>query len=381
MIRNLIYILVVFFLLGNAFADTNGVWHRAEDVNGGVFANDEDEKDFSFIGLVTFNNDVFFMSNVGVGTTNPTSKLDIVGDISANSLFDRDNNAFFVDPSNLTILNNLKIDGSVSSTSGVIRDANGGWVRTYGNSGWYSQTHGGGFYMIDSNWVRSYNNKGILTNGEIRGGIVSSTRFYDLDDTSYILDPSSYSKFNSLDVMGGIRILRSGKGIYFDPNNGDLNAYSQIKTDLGMGLALQTSSNAGVDGNLGVFIDSTGKVGIANANPTVSLDVIGDIKASGNIYSNGEKVMTGNSLSSLTYTRSSGGSGTCIGCGSRSVSCDSGDILLGVLTANCAGDAVGVTGNLEWFISSGNTVQIGCDLGNDGTYDGGNLVISCLNLN
>lgn len=34
------------------------------------------------------------------------------------------------------------------------------WFRSTGNSGWYSQTYGGGIYMTDVNWVRAYNNKG-----------------------------------------------------------------------------------------------------------------------------------------------------------------------------------------------------------------------------
>ena len=30
------------------------------------------------------------------------------------------------------------------------------WIRTSGNTGWYSATHGGGIYMQDSTWVRTY---------------------------------------------------------------------------------------------------------------------------------------------------------------------------------------------------------------------------------
>jgi hypothetical protein len=39
------------------------------------------------------------------------------------------------------------------------------WFRSSGNTGWYSQTHGGGWYMIDSTWVRTYNSKGVLGKG------------------------------------------------------------------------------------------------------------------------------------------------------------------------------------------------------------------------
>jgi len=51
----------------------------------------------------------------------------------------------------------LSIDGST-----VIDDA-GGWHRTYGNTGWYNSTYGGGLYMTDSTWVRTYANKSLTT--------------------------------------------------------------------------------------------------------------------------------------------------------------------------------------------------------------------------
>jgi hypothetical protein len=38
---------------------------------------------------------------------------------------------------------------------------NGGWFRTFGDRGWYNQTHGGGWYMTDSTWMRTYNQKSI----------------------------------------------------------------------------------------------------------------------------------------------------------------------------------------------------------------------------
>ena len=35
------------------------------------------------------------------------------------------------------------------------------WFRSEGNTGWYSQTYGGGWYMYDGNFLRSYNDKSI----------------------------------------------------------------------------------------------------------------------------------------------------------------------------------------------------------------------------
>jgi hypothetical protein len=34
------------------------------------------------------------------------------------------------------------------------------WFRSQGNSGWYSETYGGGIYMTDTSWIRTYNGKG-----------------------------------------------------------------------------------------------------------------------------------------------------------------------------------------------------------------------------
>lgn len=39
------------------------------------------------------------------------------------------------------------------------------WVRTKGSAGWYSEDHGGGWYMSDNDWLRSYNNKSVYTGG------------------------------------------------------------------------------------------------------------------------------------------------------------------------------------------------------------------------
>lgn len=87
--------------------------------------------------------------NVGIGTDAPTERLHVAG--------------------------NARVDGHIRSGSRTIRDGGGGWVRTYGDTGWYNGTHGGGWYMSDGNWIRAYGNKNVYSTNEIRGGYLRST--------------------------------------------------------------------------------------------------------------------------------------------------------------------------------------------------------------
>ena len=62
------------------------------------------------------------------------------------------------------------------------------WVRTKGNTGWYNETHQGGWYMTDTTWIRAYNDKpvyvantsnsAIYTSGAVRG-----TKGFTVDET------------------------------------------------------------------------------------------------------------------------------------------------------------------------------------------------------
>lgn len=51
----------------------------------------------------------------------------------------------------------------------------GGWFRSRGDTGWYSEKWGGGIYQSDPDWVRIYNNKGLATGGGIVGGQIHSS--------------------------------------------------------------------------------------------------------------------------------------------------------------------------------------------------------------
>ncbi|WP_127353367.1 shufflon system plasmid conjugative transfer pilus tip adhesin PilV, partial [Enterobacter hormaechei] len=50
----------------------------------------------------------------------------------------------------------------------------GGWFRTTGDTGWYSEKWGGGFNMTDSTYIRAYNGKSIYTSGQMKAGSLRS---------------------------------------------------------------------------------------------------------------------------------------------------------------------------------------------------------------
>lgn len=64
------------------------------------------------------------------------------------------------------------ITGATARISG--ETTTGGWFRTQGDTGWYSEKWGGGWYMSDSDWVRVYGNKNLYTGGNVRGGTLTS---------------------------------------------------------------------------------------------------------------------------------------------------------------------------------------------------------------
>lgn len=59
----------------------------------------------------------------------------------------------------------LHVAGDIKSTS-IFTDS---WFRSNGNTGWYSETYGGGIYMEDDTWVKVYNNKQFYCNRLIAG--------------------------------------------------------------------------------------------------------------------------------------------------------------------------------------------------------------------
>lgn len=93
------------------------------------------------------NGNVIFPGLVGIGTTSPSYKLHVIGDIYAN----------------------------------------GGWLRTSGNAGWYSESYGGGWYMTDSTYIRNFNSKTVRLDNLCLG----------IDNNDYKLYVNGISRFNN----------------------------------------------------------------------------------------------------------------------------------------------------------------------------------------
>ena len=74
-------ILILFLLIfgGLVWADSNGIWFEAKDILGGVFGADEASQNFSFIGEVIFDEDIYISQFI--------KKDDFSFDIEETSIF------------------------------------------------------------------------------------------------------------------------------------------------------------------------------------------------------------------------------------------------------------------------------------------------------
>lgn len=119
------------------------------------------------------------------------------------------------------------------------------WYRSYGTTGWYNQTYGGGIYMTDSTWVRVYNNKKFRVDNAIRCKSSSSGQ--------YALE-TQYAN----DVSGG--------GFYH-------NTASGMELRLNNTSGIQTIALRGNAGTTHSFINA-GNFGIGTTAPSYKTDVI-----------------------------------------------------------------------------------------------------------
>ncbi|MBI4273020.1 hypothetical protein HY621_04180 [Candidatus Uhrbacteria bacterium] len=123
--------------------------------------------------------------NVGIGITDPGEKLDVNGYLRIRSI-NGEGGTIRLDGNNGKKMYVENLNGSFrlvddpwqkelfsvsqsgdASVRGTIYASD--WFRSYGNTGWYSQTYGGGWYMEDSTWIRTYNQKNVWTGSGLLG--------------------------------------------------------------------------------------------------------------------------------------------------------------------------------------------------------------------
>ena len=185
--------------------------------------------------------------NVGIGTTGPGHRLDVVGDIRAQ-----------------------------------------GSLRTTGNTGWINDTHGGGWFMQDATWIRTHGDRSVWTGGGQLGSHAGLTVGYG----------GHHAPAGGAIIAGNVGIGTTNPGVNLDlvRSSGDvvMRAGSGIANDSAMfgwsaggGFAYaQGGTWGGITRNL-VLQGGGGNVGIGTTTPGHRLDVVGDIRAQGSLRTTG----------------------------------------------------------------------------------------------
>jgi Chaperone of endosialidase/YadA head domain repeat (2 copies) len=145
------------FIIYEGVALTNNVYQESHtvntDANGIVIVNIGQGTTSDVFTNINWGNDQHFLNvqvNIGSGLVDMGTTEFMAVPYAKQA--DTATNA-----ANTTSANNgLTIDGNTAIDNGA------GWHRSYGATGWYNGTYGGGIYMTDTQWIRIYGNKSFL---------------------------------------------------------------------------------------------------------------------------------------------------------------------------------------------------------------------------
>lgn len=122
--------------------------------------------------VVSYQNGHFAVGRYNISDKNDTTGAKKIFSVGNGANNDTRSDAFVVKNSGDVVVQK-DLSAATASISGAITANTAytdNWFRSKGSTGWYSEDHGGGWYMIDDQWIRAYNNKYIFTGGIIQTG-------------------------------------------------------------------------------------------------------------------------------------------------------------------------------------------------------------------
>lgn len=156
-----------------------GGWRREQFRYGHGYLKEATGNDYHTLGIMVNGNGTANTIKPGIGFHQPG--------VFAGSIRMNDGSTFGLYTQGGSGLANLSLNGWYTNFGYINGDGihlTSGWLRTVGQTGWYSESYGGGWYMTDSTWLRAYNNKQIYTGStsadaiHTAGGMNASGRIY-----------------------------------------------------------------------------------------------------------------------------------------------------------------------------------------------------------
>lgn len=294
--KNILIFTLYLIFFQSVFSDSNGVWHKAEDVSGGIFGLDEENKNFSFMG------------NLGIGIKKPQIGLHIDKNIFIGKNLSLEGVLIKNDDTHFAIRTNNqlgKYDGS-SIFLGRNSEKNSIILRTHSsdkNSFINFQNNNTENLAI----IRSDGNIGINTNNP-RTNLEITGRWFV---TSHGKTPESgkglFGSYNTILNTGIIQsydytnskpqdlsIQSAGGNLGIGEYNPEIKLHIKEKTEKllklenhkgqwGFGIGDNIGEGNFFIGNFGLdtrpfVIDKNSNIGIGTSNPTQKLDVNGKIR-------------------------------------------------------------------------------------------------------